>query len=189
MSSVNHQFRLARFAETFASASRTLSGWVRVSSRSPTPNRSGERRSSGKPPLSDHDQWPLCANSGHTPTSRRMGQIDPLLPFPIDPGTGEEHQKATVAATSRTRQDRPLGMQRPNASVRLLKFPCATSRRTTSGTSGTSRPSLAVRRTPPRQEVRLFQLQMAKDGVGAPTNNAAVAASGSASDTAGALMP
>ena len=64
MSAVNHQFRLARFAETFASASRTLSGWVRVSSRSPTPNRSGERRSSGKPPLSDHDQWPLCAKSG-----------------------------------------------------------------------------------------------------------------------------
>ena len=123
VSSVNHQFRLARFAETFASASRTFSGWVRVSSRSPTPNRSGERRSSGKPPLSDHDQWPLCANSGHTPTSRRMGQIDPLLPFPIDPGTGEEHQKATVAATSRTRQDRPLGMQRPNASVRTPKVP------------------------------------------------------------------
>jgi hypothetical protein len=66
MSAVNHQFRLAvRLAETFASASRTLSGWVRVSSRSPTPNRSRERgKSSGKPPLSDDDQWPLCANSG-----------------------------------------------------------------------------------------------------------------------------
>jgi ABC-type oligopeptide transport system ATPase subunit len=51
MSAVNHQFRPAvRLAETFASASRTLSGWIRVSSRSPTPNRSRERgRSSGKP--------------------------------------------------------------------------------------------------------------------------------------------
>jgi hypothetical protein len=70
MSAVNHQFRLAvRLAETFASASRSLSGWVRVSSRSPTPNRSRERgRSSGKPPLSDDDQWPLCAKSGHSLT-------------------------------------------------------------------------------------------------------------------------
>jgi hypothetical protein len=69
MSAVNHQFRLAvRLAETFASASRSLSGWVRVSSRSPTPNRSRERgRSSGKPPLSDDDQWPLCADTGHSP--------------------------------------------------------------------------------------------------------------------------
>ena len=40
------------------------------SSRSPTPNRSRERgRSSGKPPLSDDDQWPLCAHSGHSPTA------------------------------------------------------------------------------------------------------------------------
>jgi hypothetical protein len=71
MSAVNHQFRLAvRLAETFASASRTLSGWVRVSSRSPTPNRSRERgRSPGKPPLSDDDQWPLCAKSGHSTTT------------------------------------------------------------------------------------------------------------------------
>src|ERR1700733_7104956 len=53
MSAVNHQFRaVVRLAETFASASRILSGWVRVSSRSPTPNRSCERgRSSGKPPF------------------------------------------------------------------------------------------------------------------------------------------
>ena len=78
MSAVNHQFRLAvRLAETFASASRTLSRWVRVSSRSPTPNRSRERgRSSGKPPLFDNDQWPLCANSGHSPEAWRMGRID-----------------------------------------------------------------------------------------------------------------
>jgi hypothetical protein len=78
MSAVNHQFRLAvRLTETFASASRTLSGWVRVSSRSPTPNRSRERgRSPGKPPLSDDDQWPLCANSGHKPAAWRTGQID-----------------------------------------------------------------------------------------------------------------
>ena len=68
MSAVNHQFRLAvRLAETFASAWRTLSGWVRVSSRSPTPNRSRERgRSPGKPPLSDDDQWPLCAHTGRS---------------------------------------------------------------------------------------------------------------------------
>ena len=77
MSAVNHQFRPAvRLAETFASASRTLSGWIRVSSRSPTPNRSRERgRSSGKPPLSDDDdQWPLCANSGHSSRPGKTGQ-------------------------------------------------------------------------------------------------------------------
>jgi hypothetical protein len=65
MSAVNHQFRLAvRLAETFASASRTLSGWVRASTRSLSPNRSRERaKSSGEPPLSDDDQWPLCAQA------------------------------------------------------------------------------------------------------------------------------
>jgi hypothetical protein len=80
MSAVNHQFRLAvRLAETFASASRTLSGWVRVSSRSATPNRSRERgRSPGKPPLSDDDQWPLCANTGHSSSPWRTRQIDPV---------------------------------------------------------------------------------------------------------------
>ena len=81
MSAVNHQFRLAvRLAETFASASRILSGWVRVSSRSPTPNRSRERgTSSGKPPLSDDDQWPLCAdiveNVWPAPSARGFAEI------------------------------------------------------------------------------------------------------------------
>ena len=42
----------------------------------PTPNRSRERgRSSGKPPLSDDDdQWPLCANSGHSSRPGKTGQ-------------------------------------------------------------------------------------------------------------------
>jgi hypothetical protein len=31
-----------------------------------------------------------CANSGHTPAACRTGQIDPLLPFEIDPVNGRE---------------------------------------------------------------------------------------------------
>jgi hypothetical protein len=110
MSAVNHQFPLAvRLAETFASASRTLSGWVRVSSRSPTPNRSRERgRSPGKPPLSDDDRWPLCANSGHSPTAERMGQLDPKHAFPRWACTGGARQKVAVGANGGTRQKRPF---------------------------------------------------------------------------------
>jgi len=101
MSAVNHQFRLAvGLAETFASASRTLSGWVRVSSRSPTPNRSRERgRSPGKPPLSDDDQWPLCAISGHSGTAWRRGQVDLCCPSRSVLGTAGAHQIADVGGT------------------------------------------------------------------------------------------
>jgi hypothetical protein len=39
-------------------------------------------------------QWQECANSGHTPTSRRMGQIDPELPFEIGPMNGREARES-----------------------------------------------------------------------------------------------
>jgi hypothetical protein len=31
---------------------------------------------------------PECANTGHSPRPWRMGQIDPLMPFKIDPMNG-----------------------------------------------------------------------------------------------------
>jgi hypothetical protein len=79
MSAVNHQFRLAdRLAESFASAKRIPSAWVRASSQSPTLNRSRERGgSSGKLPLSDDDQWQLYANTGRSATASPMRQVDP----------------------------------------------------------------------------------------------------------------
>src|SRR5580704_19466797 len=104
MSAVNHHFRLAvRLAETFASASRTLSGWVRVSSRSPTPNRSRERgRSPGKPPLSDDDQWPLCANSDHSAKAWRPGEINPKATFPLGARYGRHaHMSGPSVETGR----------------------------------------------------------------------------------------
>jgi uncharacterized protein (DUF924 family) len=53
-------------AETFASASRSLSGWpLEAREVQRRKGRASGARSSGKPPLSDDDQWPLCANSGH----------------------------------------------------------------------------------------------------------------------------
>jgi hypothetical protein len=111
MSAVNHQFRLAvGLAETFASASRTLSGWVRVSSRSPTPNRSRERgRSPGKPPLSDDDQWPLCANSGHCPTAWRTVQMDSrhavVASFPRSPSRGSTRRENVCQGRSAGSQE------------------------------------------------------------------------------------
>ena len=47
---------------------------------------------------------PLCANTGHSSTGWRTGQVDPLLSFPISPGTGDEHHKAGVGPTGRMRQ-------------------------------------------------------------------------------------
>jgi len=44
-------------------------------------------------------------DTGRSPTTCRMGQFDPLLPFRIGPATGGEHQKATVGATGRMRQE------------------------------------------------------------------------------------
>ena len=54
--------------------------------------------------LPGHYEWRLGAKSGHSPTAWRMRQIDPLLPFKIEPGTGGERQKAAVGVTGRTRQ-------------------------------------------------------------------------------------
>ena len=39
---------------------------------------------------------------------RRPTAFDPLLPFLIGPGTGEDRQKTAVGATSRMRQNRPF---------------------------------------------------------------------------------
>jgi hypothetical protein len=36
--------------------------------------------------------------------------FDALLPFPISPGTGEEHQKPGVGAAGRVRQLRSIGV-------------------------------------------------------------------------------
>ena len=100
ISAVNHQFRLAVAWRKHSRRPRGLSGRVRASSRSPTPNRSRESgRSSEEPPLSDDDQWPLCANTGHSPTGWRACQIDPEPTLPISLGTGGLRRKGRVGVT------------------------------------------------------------------------------------------
>jgi hypothetical protein len=38
------------------------------------------------------------ANSGHSPTAQRMGQLDPFLPFTIDPMNGRKALKSGSSA-------------------------------------------------------------------------------------------
>jgi hypothetical protein len=82
-------------AETFASALRSLSGWAReareVQRRT---GRASDGRSSGKSPLSDDDQWPLCATTSRSPTAWRTGKIDRLLPFKIGQIDGREARES-----------------------------------------------------------------------------------------------
>jgi hypothetical protein len=46
------------------------------------------RRLRGKPPVFADDQWPLCANIGHSQTVRRTGQVDPESTFKVRPLNG-----------------------------------------------------------------------------------------------------
>ena len=54
---------------------------------------------------------PLCANTGHSPTGWRTGQLDPLLPFPISPVRAENTPESGR---------RPYGRDTPETDARHL---------------------------------------------------------------------
>lgn len=73
-----------------------------------------------RPPQLPRRERQFRARSACSPAARRTGKVDPLLPFPIWPGTRGERQKPAVGATGRMRKKRTSLKQTANASVRSI---------------------------------------------------------------------